>query len=53
MAESLVGDMGLFELEGLVFELVGKLDSFLLESVFGEFVLLVELEVLSGELVNC
>ena len=53
MAESLVGDVGLFELEGLVLELVGKFKGLLLESVFGELVLLVELQVFSGELVNC
>ena len=38
MGESLVADVGLFELKGLVLELVGEFDGMLLESVFVEFV---------------
>jgi hypothetical protein len=38
MGESLIGDVGLFELKGVVLELVGEFDGLLLESVFIEFV---------------
>ena len=52
-AKSLINDVEFFELKLLVLELVCEFKGFLFEIVFSKLVLLIELQVFGGELVNC